>query len=186
MDTLLQELTNESRWIAPALLVAVLAASSLSRTLRDAPRTRVQVAMDALAGTLIGVLAFGHILAVTVESAQGTLDGAPTLLYGIGFALAVPSALLVAHARVARRDRVMSGRRSALLNALLVGALLVTGPRNLPLAVPSILATLHAVHRRRVVGRILLTLLALFTLLLFAGSVRFFLSGGSFEEFSGM
>lgn len=61
------------------------------------------------------LFAFGHLLAVTIKLALGTLAGSVAAFYAIGIALALPSASLVSHSIAlldAARD---SGRRALAL-----------------------------------------------------------------------
>ena len=40
---------------------------------------------------MIGIMASGHLIAVSINAAQGTLQGSPWFLYTVGLALAVPA-----------------------------------------------------------------------------------------------
>ena len=184
METLIANVTNESRWILPTVILAVaVSLASGGRTPWD--RRRVAGAMTLFSGLLIGVLALGHLVAVLVKQSVGTLNGASLPLYAIGLVLAGPAALVLREGWAVSRGRNEAGRRTATLHGMLALALVVTGPLNLPLAVPSLLAAGYSLHRRRAVGLIVGTAMVLVVVLLTVGSARFFASGQSFESFSG-
>lgn len=186
MAWLYEALVNESRWIAPSVALAALLAFRAFRTTEAGDDLRVAAALSVYAGAMVGTMAFGHLFAISLKLAAGDLNGALPALVGIGIVLAVPSWLVVRHGWGVGRGKVVEGRETIILNLLLVGALLVTGPRNAPLAIPALLNTIHAGAHRVRVKQATVALAVAFSLLLFAGSVRFFISGQSFEDFSGM
>lgn len=185
MDLLIANLTNESRWIFPSVLLALAASTWMGRS-RAWDRPRIAGAMTVFSGLLIGLLALGHLFAVTLKAWVGTLSGAAGPLYAIGVVLTVPAALVLREGRGLSRGEREPGRKTATLHGLLILALAVTGPLNLPLAVPSLLAAVYAVHRRAWVGRSAVLGMALVVTLLTMGSARFFASGQSFEDFGGI
>lgn len=181
---LYEALVTESRWIAPCIgLAAILAVRSFRRAGR-AGGEGGSAALSVFAGTLIGLLAAGHLFAVLLKLAVGDLGGSLPVLLTIGIVLALPSWAVARHGwELARGDRDV-GRQAVILNLLLIGCLLVTGPLNAPLAIPAGLAALYAWTPRERIRRVIMVATVLFVTLLFAGSVRFFMSGQSFEDFS--
>lgn len=180
---------DESKWLAASLAIALaMGAWSLVRS-RDSEspwRRRIQVALNLTFGLVIGVMALGHLLAVTVRWADGTLrEGSLFVFYGIGIVLAVPSWWLVARNWRARTDRRGDGS-AVRLNAWTAASLVAVGPINWPLALPALLNVVYARSSRPLVGRVVLAVALLLYLALFAGSLVFFVSGQSFEEYSGM
>jgi hypothetical protein len=188
IDRLVSAILNESGWFVVSLGVALAAVAGLLVRLRRSALPGHQVVLAALnlsAGITIGCMAFGHLLAVTTKLQLGTLVGSVPLLYAIGIALAVPSWWTIAHtARLARG--VDDLRRTVRLHAWLVATLLVLGLPNLPLAVPSILAVAYGLSPQRVVRWAIVSLAVAVNVGLFVGSLIFFASGRTFEQFSGM
>ena len=85
---------GRKRWLTTAMGLALLAVTMLlyRRRRSDLPvRGRVAAAMNLFFGVTIGIMAFGHLLAVTTKLALGTLEGSTPAFYAIGIALAVPS-----------------------------------------------------------------------------------------------
>ncbi len=72
-----------------------------------------------------------------------------------------------------------------LLNAWLAGTLLVLGIHNLPLAAPAFFNIGYHLHCRPTVGWAIVALAVVANAGLFVGSLMFFASGQSFEQFSG-
>jgi len=177
---------TESRWIFPSVLLALLVSAVRLGQARLRDPGCIAGAMCLFAGLFIATSAFGHVLAVTLKLFGGTLEGSVAPLYIIGFVLGIPAVLVVVHGWRLTRGEGDSGRRVVVLNGLLVLALLVTGPRNLPLAVPALLTAAYARHRRPAVGWSIVASACLVCALLLVGSFLFFRSGGSFEDFAGM
>ena len=176
---------DESKWLTVAMASALLAvAVMLYRHRHTAGRDRVLGAMTLLFATTIGVMALGHLLAVTVRLASGTLTSNVAVVYGIGIALAAPSWWLVFHAL--RAFERLHTRTTLRLNGWLAISLLALGLPNIPLAAPGFLAMAYQVHTRRAVGWAIAGAVMVLTAALFVGSVIFALSGQSFEEFRGM
>ncbi|MDE2979579.1 MAG: hypothetical protein OXU74_00155 [Gemmatimonadota bacterium] len=88
-------------------------------------------------GTMIGVMAFGHFLAVTTKLAMGTLDGPILVFYLIGVVLAVPSWWLIVHTRKLLAPNERPGPKTLALNGAVAVTLLGLGVHNLPLAAPA-------------------------------------------------
>jgi hypothetical protein len=131
-------------------------------------------------------MAFGHLLAVTIQLTIGSLRGSVLLVYAIGVVLAIPSWLLIVLA--ARRPRAGDAllRLSAPLNAWLCLSLLAMGFHNLPLAIPALLNIAYRFHSRRVAGVLVIAAGALVYVFLLVGSLVFLASGRTFEEFRGI
>jgi len=176
-----EALVNESRWIAPSIALAAILAL---RAYRANAGDRIAAALSVYAGTMIGVMALGHLFAVLLKLAVEGLAGSLPILLGIGLVLAVPAWLVARHGWALSRGEVRLGLTTIQLNLVLVAALLVTGPLNAPLAIPATLNALHAGVRSAGVRRATVVVAVAFSTLLFAGSVRFFMSGQSFEDFS--
>jgi hypothetical protein len=189
VDAVIALVVDESWWFTASLTVAlVLTAVLLGRHrngLRIAPRRMVTAAMALLFAATIGVMAFGHLLAVTVKLAIGTLTGSIVLFYTIGLLLAAPASLLARHAW--RLPAMEDGHQqtTVALNAWLAVTLLALGLPNFPLAVPGAVNIAYVRSSRPAVGWALAGLAAAIYLGLFAGSLAFLAGGRSFEEFSG-
>ena len=97
----------------------------------------------------------------------------------------MPSWWLIVHAP---RIGASSGhdRRTLILNAGVAASLLLLGLHNLPLAVPAMLNVAYVLHTGRVVGWVLVGSTVVVNAGLLAGAVVFWMSGQSFEQFSGM
>ena len=182
-------MTHLSRWLAGAMVAAGLAVALRLRSRRDVGRDRGTVlsAMHLFYGSMIGVMGFGHLLAVSLEIAIGqSLRTNPLFLYLIGLALAVPAGALARHGWRFLGSSDPSPHRALALNGLLGLTLLALGPHNAPLAAPALLNILFGVVRRRAVGWAIVGTSLVGYALLFAGALVFFISGQSFEQFSGM
>jgi hypothetical protein len=190
-DGLIAAIVNEGQWLAASMVlaftvVALLLMLGRARTLPA--RRRVWIAMNVLAGVTIGTMAFGHLLAVTTKLLLGTLTGSIAVFYAIGIALAVPSWALILHVRhlPGGDQQDQQDRRAIVLNAWLAATLLALGLHNLPLAATAILNVAYGLHSRRVVGWSLASLALVVNVSLFIGSLVFWASGQTFEQFSGM
>lgn len=180
---------DESKWLFTALLLSVLAVLVLidRRSWRKGPlRPTILRAMHLFYGCTIAVMAFGHLLAVSVEWARGTLEGSPWFLLPLGLVLFVPSAWLMF--RFARPTPDVDRGRSttAALDVGLGLALLALGPHNAPLAAPAALNLAYLFHSRRAVGWTIVSVTVAADAALFVGSLVFLASGQSFEQFKGM
>jgi len=175
---------DESKWLAFAMLLAalVVGARVLGRA-RQVPGSATLGAPSLFHALVIGTMGFGHLLAVTVKLAQGTLRGSPWVLLLLGLALLVPAALL---GRQALRPSAEAAwrRRTAALNGCLALVLLALGLHNAPLAVPGLLNLAYLLQTRRGLGLALLGATWLANLALLAGALVFAASGQSFEQFS--
>jgi hypothetical protein len=188
IDQLVAVIVNESKWLPASMGLAFVTLTILLYRHRHSPlrnRGRVMAAMNLFFGTMIGTMAFGHLLAVTTKLATGTLKGSVLVFYVIGIVLAVPSWWLIYHARGMLATGRDNGRMTMVLNAWLAITLLALGIHNLPLAAPAFFNIGYYLHSRRVVGWALVSMLVVANVVLFIGALIFLASGQSFEEFSG-
>jgi hypothetical protein len=189
VNDLVALIVDESKWLTFSLVVAL--STSLGRAFvfrsSEAPaRDRILAAMHLFFGMTIGVMAFGHLLAVSVKLFTGTLQGPVGLFYLIGIVLAVPSWWLSAHAWELGRLVRRADRRTIILNVSTAAGLLILGVHNLPLAAPALLNAAYQWNRRPAVARVIVGAIVVLAAGLLAGSLVFFISGQTFEEFSGM
>ena len=182
-DRLAALVVDESKWLALAMLIAFAVVGARLARRREAGELAILGGLNLCFALVLGVMACGHLSAVSVRLAQGTLRGSPLVLYPLGFALLVPSAWLAHHALRPASDPRWR-RRAAFLNAWLALTLLVLGPVNAPLAAPALLNVAYVFCSARALGRTILAASVLANLTLFVGSLVFAASGRSFEEFS--
>ncbi len=186
LDKLIELILTESQWMPFAMLLSFIATGSLAvRQARGAlsPPARILSAMNLFYGCMIGIMGSGHLLAVVIKIAQGTLEGSPLLLLLLGIALVIPAGWLAL--RAIRHEQLTDGQAVA-VNIWLAIFLIALGPHNLPLAAPAALNLAYRFHSRRAVGWTVATVAAAGYLALFVGSLIFFASGKSFEEFQGI
>ena len=189
LDRITVLIVDESKWLTLSMALAMLAVTVLlARTRRSgfAVRRRIAASMILFFGAMIGTMAFGHLLAVTTKLALGTLRGSLTVFYAIGIALIVPALWLVGHTRRALAADDEPRRTTVVLNAWLALTLLALGLHNLPLAAPGLVNVGYALHSRRIVGWLLVGVAVLLVAALFTGSLIFWASGQSFEQFRGL
>ena len=180
---------NESQWLAMAMTLSILAVAAtveLDRRRGRTPRARVVRAMNLFFASVIGIMGFGHLLAVAVKHAQGSLEGLPILLYPLGIALVVPAAWLFLQVGRWTRDEERWRNRLVAANAVLGIVLLGLGFHNWPLALPAALNVAYLYQSRRAVGWAIVAAALAANLLLFVGAWIFYASGQSFEQFKGM
>lgn len=186
VERVLAFIVDESKWPSLSMALGLIAVLILLIHHQHSPtpvRLRIMKTMNLFYGVTIGTLAFGHLLAVTTKLFMGTLTGSAPFFYAIGAAIAVPSWWLVQHAVSAVNDE---NRRTLVLNAWLVGTLAAMGIHNLVLASPGVLNIGYHMHSRQAVGWTIVAAWVVFNLTLFVGSIIFFASGQSFEQFRGM
>ena len=189
LDQLVALIVDESKWLNASMAVALLAVTALivrHRRSALAVRRRVLAAMNLFFGAMIGVMAFGHLLAVTTKLIKGTLDGPIPVLYLIGVVLAAPSWWLIVHSRELLAANERPGPGTLALNGAVAVTLLGLGVHNLPLAAPAFFNIAYQLHCRRIVGWAIVGLAVAANVGLFVGSFLFLMSGQSFEQFSGM
>lgn len=186
---LIEVVVDESKWLTASLGFALMAISAQFYRHRHSDlslRHRVFAAMNLFFGVTIGVMAFGHLLAVTTKLLRGTLVGSVPLLYLIGVALAVPSWWLIHHARAVLIRDNSHGRTTLALNSWLAVTLLAMGVHNLPLAAPGFLNIWYHFQSSRSIGWVIAALAVLVNVGLLVGSLIFMASGQSFEQFRGI
>ena len=188
-DQLVALIVDEGKWLTASMAAALLAATALivwQRRSALSVRRRVLAAMNLCFGVMIGMMAFGHLLAVTTKLAVGTLDGPIQLFYLIGVVLAAPSWWLIVHTRKLLAPNERPGPATLALNGAVAVALLGLGVQNLPLAAPAFFNIGYQLHSRHVVGWTIVGVAVVTNLALFVGSLVFLMSGQSFEQFIGM
>lgn len=180
---------DEGKWLSTSMLLATIAILVLAVRLRPQslpPRFKIIGAMNLFYGLMIGIMSFGHLLAVTVKVFQGTLEGSSWILYPLGIVLLIPAWWLACGAtRIASFEQPQQGKFAA-LNAWLGISLLALGFNNLPLAGPAALNIAYLFHSRPIVGWTIVSVAAAAMLALFFASLVFLASGQSFEQFRGM
>ena len=189
IDQLVALIVDESKWLTASMGLAILAVAILLYRHRHSSfpiKRRVLAAMNLFFGVTIGTMAFGHLLAVTTKLVLGTLQGSLLVFYFIGVVLAAPSWWLIYHTRRLLASDNEHGRATLALNAWLAFTLLALGLHNLPLAAPALFNIGYHLHSRRVVGWAIVGVAVIVNVGLFIGSLIFFASGQSFEQFRGM
>ena len=121
---------DEGKWLFASMLLSILVVVASLRQKRAHVPYRVEIlrAMNLLYGCMIGTMAFGHLLAVTVKMIQGTLEGSWLILYPLGLVLAVPAWWLVFRVMRYAAEEARYGNRMVALNAWLgIGLLSLQG-----------------------------------------------------------
>jgi hypothetical protein len=190
LDQFVAAIVDEGKWLTASLTLAGVSVAVLLRRLRASPRTprqRITAALNLAAGVTITTMAGGHLLAVALKLAWGTLrDGPLAVFWLIGIGLLIPAVLVVGHTRALLADRDAGPRTTVLLNGWLAITLLALGLHNLPLAAPALFTIAYRVHAGRALGWAIVSLALAFNVALFAASLVFLASGQSFEQFSGI
>jgi hypothetical protein len=179
---------DEGKWLPGSIAVAAVAAGWRLRGGDGDPplRPRIDAALTRLFAVMIGMMAFGHLAAVTTKLALGVLDGSPLMFYGIGAALAAPSWWLAVHGIGGKMPPTLADAATTVrLTIWLAVTLVVMGPQNLPLAAPGLFALAYRAHTRPAVGWAIVGLSLVATLVLFIGALVFMASGQTFEQFRG-
>jgi hypothetical protein len=189
LDQLAALVVDEGKWLPVSIALGALAAGWRLRGGASHPplRPRIEAALTLFFAVTIGMMAFGHLAAVTTKLALGTLDGSRLMFYGIGAALAAPSWWLTVHGVGGTLPPTTAHAATAVrLTIWLAVTLLAMGPPNLPLAAPGLFALAYRAHARPVVGWAIVSLSLVATLGLFVGSLVFMASGQTFEQFRGI
>ena len=179
-----QLLLDESKWFAFSLAVAAIGSTIAVYVKSSAISSyrRTELITHLLFGITIGTMAFGHLLAITIKLWLGTLEGSIPLLYLLGFAIGIPSWLLI----YKELQKTETKNSVLVLNLWVATTLLTAGLTNIPLAIPGFLNAIRKVSKRKEVKIILLWAVVIIYIFLLIGSINFAMSGGSFEDFSGM
>lgn len=190
IDAMLKAIVDEGKWLTFSMSAAGVAVVVLWYRYRASslPLTRrISAAMNLGAGLTIGMMAGGHLLAVSVKLWLGTLrEGSLLVFVAIGVALLVPSLLVVHHTKALLAEAAEPPGRTVMLNGWLAGTLLAMGLHNIPLAAPGLLTIAYRLHSRRPIGWAILGVTAILAVGLFAASLVFLASGQSFEQFRGL
>jgi hypothetical protein len=178
---MIELLLNAALWFPAALVIAtaVTALQMARAAKRGVPRRLATLAaLHTYYGFVIGVMGTGHLVAVTIRAVQGTLaQGVTWPLYPLGFALAIPAALMVASAARLPEAEPTHRRRLTVLDACL-GLFLIALLTSAPLAIPAILNLLYLRSTRPAVDRAVVMTSALTYLAMFVASLV--LGGGDF------
>jgi hypothetical protein len=186
-DTIIRAILNEGAWLtcSMALGMVLVVITSVTRGV-GLDRVAIGRAMNLFYGCMIGTMGCGHLLAVTIKWVQNTLEPNLMLMYLLGLVLAVPGWWLAASAFRRTPASVRRDPTTLALNAWLALSLLSVGVHNLPLAAPGLLNIAYQLTGRRAVGWTIAGVALVANVALFAGSLVFWASGQSFEQFSGM
>lgn len=127
--------------LSPSLWFPAAIASGATTVFVSRSRLDAAGAMNRFYGVVVGVMAFGHVQAIVLKLAMGTLS--PTTSWfaiPLGFVLGVPAWWLAV--------RPASERMTLVLNSWLAGALVALGT-SAALAVPAALNLGYGFHRTR-------------------------------------
>lgn len=190
MDRLVGLIVDEGKWLTLSMSVAAVAVVVLVLRYRGSPLPvprRTAAALNLNAGVIIGVMAFGHLLAVATKLVLGTLrEGSLLIFVAIGISLLVPSWLVIRHTGTILAGHDKDRPTTLLLNGWLAVTLLALGLHNLPLAAPALFAIAHRVLPPGAIGWTVVSAAVVFNVGLFAASLVFLASGQSFEQFRGI
>lgn len=176
---------DESKWLSMTMLLSLIAVVvAVARRRRQGSSRHLELlwAMNLFYGCVIGTMASGHLLAVTIKLSRGTLEGSMSLLYPLGLGLAVPAWWLAFAATRLPESEQPAKRRMLGLNIWLGALLLALGLHNWPLAAPAALNIGYQLQSSRTVGWTIGTVTIVAYLALFVGSLVFLASGQSFEQ----
>ena len=148
--SLLDLLLNEDLWFPTATSIALVAAMVLAlrqRNRKISRRVKVVCGLNLFYGILIGIMGFGHLLAVTIKTVLGTLPAStnPWFVFPLGFAFAIPAWWLVGSVSGLSRNGEAIRWKAVALNVWLGIVLLLPG---WPLAIPAALNVLVLTWKR--------------------------------------
>lgn len=129
-------------------------------------------------------MAFGHLLAISIKLFSGTLEGSLIILYSIGAALLLPAIALINYALSLAKNNDIKKNKGLITNSWMATTLLIAGLPNIPLAIPGLLNIIYLVTPNQKVRKLVIAMALLLYLFLIIGSIIFFMSGRTFEEFS--
>jgi len=189
MDLLLKLIVDESKWLTISLGLAFLFVLITHIKKRKTPlndhKRYILALLNLCFAINIGFMGFGHLLAVTVKLFKGTLEGSTALFYLIGIVLVIPSWWLIYYSTLMLKP-AHSSKKSLPLNIWVGVTLLVLGPYNFPLAAPAFLNIAYDLNKSKKIGWLIIILTICIYTALFIGSLIFFISGQSFEQFKGI
>ncbi len=138
---MLSVLLNEDLWFPTSVVIGLMTTVvfiSSKRAAVPAISTRFMCGLNLFYGVLIGIMGFGHLLAVTIHLAQRTLPATTNLwfVYPLGIGLALPAWGLVATVQGLTRGERAARTRAIGLNVWLGLVLLVPAG---PMAGPAVL-----------------------------------------------
>ena len=176
---------TEGNWMPAAMTVAFIAVAARVRADGHTVPARLGIlrALTLFYGVMIGIMASGHLIAVSIKAAQGTLQGAPWFLYILGLSLAVPAWWLAAEALGTGLEDSRGLRRTVGINGWLGLALMIIGTHNWPIAAPAVLNIAYRFQTHRAISTAIVILTGVGYIALFAGALMFMASGQTFEEF---
>ena len=179
---------TEQYWMPAAMAIAFIAVAARLRADRHTASTRLRSlrALTLFYGVMIGIMGSGHLIAVSIKAAQGTLQGSPGFLYSLGLSLAVPAWVLAAMALRAGLEDQRGLRLTVGLNGWLGLALMAIGPHNWPIAAPAALNIAYRLQTHRAVGMAIVIVAGVGYVALFAGALMFMAGGQTFEELQGI
>jgi hypothetical protein len=189
VDQLIRLIIDESKWFPLSMALAFVAAGVLflrHRKSQIGAQRLVLALMNVFVGITLLTMSFGHLLAVTTKLILGSLQGSTLKFYVIGFVLLVPSLAVVLHTRRILAPQVDHGSRTLMLNGWLAATLVLLGLHNLPLAAGAIINIMYQLNSRPSLAWVIASIAVVINVGLFIGAMIFLLSGGSFEEFSGI
>ena len=137
-------LLNEDLWFPAATAVALLVVMAFvfrQHRLNISKRIRVVFGLNLFYGLVVGIMGFGHLLAVTIKTFLGTLPTStnPWFVFPLGFALAIPAWWLVISVGGIARNEKPARLKAIVFNVWLGIVLLVPA---WPLAIPAALNVL--------------------------------------------
>ncbi len=179
----------ENKWLFTAMLVsAIIVVAVVTRQRRQRLSRELEIlrAMNLFYGCMIGIMSFGHLLAVTVKASLGTLEGSLWLLYPLGLALTIPAWWLAGRVSRFVTHEPKWRKGTAALNAWLGIGLVALGLHNLPIAAPAAFNIAYSYYSAPAVRWTIVTIAVIANVALFIGATIFMASGQSFEQFQGM
>jgi hypothetical protein len=152
-----QLLLDTMVWFQASLLlggVAVAACWLLARGHQVTPELATPSLLHVFYGSVIGMMGTGHLVAVTIKAAHGSLspDVSPWFVYPLGAAIAVPGWLLVLGGAMLPSARAWPRRLLVILDSWLVSLFVPLGPSAV-LAVPAVLSLVWMFSRRESIRR---------------------------------
>ena len=147
---MLDVLLNEDLWFPTATAIALVAVAAwvfLQRRPNISKTAKIVCVLNMFYGFVIGMMGFGHLLAVTIKTVLGTLPAStnPWFVFPLGFALTIPAWWLVASVGGLRRNEKAAKLKALALNIWLGLVLLVPG---WPLVIPAALNVLVVSWKR--------------------------------------